>query len=264
MSEYTVAKSSKLRLKGESKAPKKKKKKTGNDSSAASLVDREAEEDMTKHGGWWGATNFEEIGSTVAVEFGNQTYMLALDNGLFTLGAPHKDGEPPSPEEIFTAIKINDNKIALKSGYGKYIKVEKTYEVVGRSDAVGAPEQWETVFEGKKMALLGSNGCFMSMASEDDSIVASARKVGPNEVIRLRCQIVRADKNEGVPTEEQAINIRQIEINYVKKFQKFQDKRMRIAEPDDLEMVKKAKVEGYLHETLLDRRSKMKADRYCK
>jgi len=180
------------------------------------------------------------------------------------LGAPHKEGEPPSPEEIFTAIKINDNKIALKSGYGKYIKVEKTYEVVGRSDAVGAPEQWETVFEGKKMALLGSNGCFMSTASEDDSIVASAKKVGLNEIIRLRCQLVRAEKNEGIPAEEQAVNIRQIEINYVKKFQKFQDKRMRLAESGDLETVAKAKEEGYLHETLLDRRSKMKADRYCK
>lgn len=48
-----------------------------------------------------------------------------------------------------------------------------------------------------------------------------------------------------------------------KKFQKFQDKKLRINQGDikDLEV---AKNEGYLHETLLDRRSKMKADRYCK
>ena len=38
---------------------------------------------------------------------------------------------------------------------------------------------------------------------------------------------------------------------------------MRVAE-EDREEVKKARVEGTLHETLLDRRSKMKADRYCK
>lgn len=50
---------------------------------------------------------------------------------------------------------------------------------------------------------------------------------------------------------------------YRKKFQKFQDHKMRVCK-DDVDKLEKAKVEGTLHETLLDRRSKMKADRYCK
>lgn len=46
-------------------------------------------------------------------------------------------------------------------------------------------------------------------------------------------------------------------------FQKFQDKKMRMigGQKSDL---KKAKKEGKLHESLLDRRAKTKADRYCK
>lgn len=48
-----------------------------------------------------------------------------------------------------------------------------------------------------------------------------------------------------------------------KKFQKFQDKRLRICSEDAKEL-EAAKTEGTFHEKLLDRRSKMKADRYCK
>lgn len=48
-----------------------------------------------------------------------------------------------------------------------------------------------------------------------------------------------------------------------KKFQKFQDKKMRINQ-NDVKELENAKAQGSLHETLLDRRSKMKADRYCK
>lgn len=46
-------------------------------------------------------------------------------------------------------------------------------------------------------------------------------------------------------------------------FQKFQDKKMRMVEGKQKQL-KKAQQEGKLHETLLDRRAKTKADRYCK
>ena len=48
-----------------------------------------------------------------------------------------------------------------------------------------------------------------------------------------------------------------------KKFQSWKDKRLRVCEEgrDGLDM---ALHEGKLHEALLDRREKMKADRYCK
>lgn len=73
--------------------------------------------------------------------------MKALDNGLFTLGAPHNESEGPSPEEILTAFPIGETKVALKSGYGKYLGVDKKGIVVGRSDAVGMIEQWEPIFQ---------------------------------------------------------------------------------------------------------------------
>lgn len=98
-------------------------------------------------GGWRKTKEISEMTGTVSIEFQNQMYMKALDNGLFILGAPHDQGEGPSPEEIFTAFRINDTKFALKSGYGKYISVDKNGTVTGRSDAVGVMEQWEPIFQ---------------------------------------------------------------------------------------------------------------------
>lgn len=79
--------------------------------------------------------------------------MKALDNGLFTLGAPHNEGDGPSPEEILTAVPINEHKFALKSGYGKYLNVDKNGIVTGRSDAIGAQEHWEPVFQVSKLSI---------------------------------------------------------------------------------------------------------------
>lgn len=114
------------------------------------------DEDAVQHGGWWKAKKFEEITGTVAIQFGKQTYIKSLDNGLFTLGAPHDEGDGPSPEEIFTALQINEKYIALKSGYGKYLKVEKDGIITGRSEAVGGMEQFEAVFQVRSIHFLVS------------------------------------------------------------------------------------------------------------
>lgn len=56
-------------------------------------------------------------------------------------------GESPLPEEILTAITISETRIALKSGYGKYLGVDKDGLIVGRSDAIGPLEQFEPIFQ---------------------------------------------------------------------------------------------------------------------
>ncbi|XP_026481956.1 protein FRG1 homolog [Ctenocephalides felis] len=259
MSEYDKVRKGKLVLKGEkSKSKKRKHSKT----KEKITVIRE-DPDAISHGGWWKTSVITEITGNVALEFGKQTYMKALDNGLFTLGAPHDEGDPPEPEEIFTAITINENKIALKSGYGKYLSVDKNGIVIGRSDAVGAMEQFEPIFEDGKTALLGPRNNFVAVDPEDDAIVALSKKASADEYVVIRTMNERENEEQiEVPSEEKG-NLKEVELNYVKKFQKFQDKKIKISSEDKKEL-KKAKKEGILHETMLDRRSKMKADRYCK
>lgn len=173
------------------------------------------DEDAVKHGGWWHTKKFEEITGPIAIEFGKQTYVKALDTGLFTLGAPHDEGDPPAPEEILTAIQINDNKIAFKSGYGKYLKVEKDGVVTGRSEAIGATEQWEPIFQDNKMALLGSNDCFMAIDPEDDALVALKKRVGEAEIAIIRSNFVKeSSAGDDIVAEEKG-NLDEVELNYV-------------------------------------------------
>ncbi|XP_044262761.1 protein FRG1 homolog [Tribolium madens] len=258
MSEYDQVRVGKLVLKGEKHKSKKRKHKRKHEDSAPKV-----DSDRLTHGNWWKVTKIEDITGPVAIEFGKHTYVKALDNGLFTLGAPHDEGEGPSPEEVLTAVLIDERKVAFKSGYGKYLRVEKNGVVTGRSDAIGAMEQWEPVFQEGKLALQSYSDCFMSINDEDDAVVAVDKKAGPEHMVQVRSQTVK-DVNplKDVPAEEQG-DLQQVEINYVKKFQKFQDKRLRICKEDSSQL-KKAKEEGTFHEALLDRRSKMKADRYCK
>lgn len=195
-------KSKKRKKEKEHKDEKQKKRKT------------QVDEDALKHGGWWQAKITTEIVGPVAIQFGPNAYVKALDNGLFTLGAPHRDGEGPDPEEIFTAFPINDRKVSFKSGYGKYLKIEKDGMVTGRSEAVGSLEQWEPIFEDGKMALLSDLGLFMSIDPEDDACVALRKKVTNLEICVIRCNNPRETVVEEEPVEEQG-DLYEVEKNYV-------------------------------------------------
>ncbi|XP_068124814.1 protein FRG1 isoform X2 [Hyperolius riggenbachi] len=221
MAEYTRVKSTKLVLKGMKDKSKKKHKKKRK-------LDESEEDKLDIVGNWWTVKCFGDISGTVAIEMDKGAYIHALDNGLFTIGAPHKDNDDgPAPPEQFTAIKLSDSRIALKSGYGKYLGINSEGLVIGRSDAIGAREQWEPVFQD------------------------------------IRCCTERESKSsDDIPDEDRG-NVKQCELNYVKKFQSFQDRKLKVSKEDHKDL-KKARKEGTFHETLLDRRSKLKADRYCK
>lgn len=266
MSEYQHVRTGKLLLKGEKrkkhkdkKHKKHKRKKEDPEEKARKELEKE---DIKVHAGWWNVKDVSKMKGNIAIEFGNGAYISAMDNGMFTLGPPHSDGEGPAPTEQLTGIPLSDTKIAFKTGFDKYLGVTKAGRVTGVSDAIGPKEQWEPIFQDGKTALLSiGNNSFMSYDEEGD-IVAKCVTAGDDQILKIRTDNDRDVKVDDTPVEEKVGNMKDCEVNYVKKFQSFQDRRLRVNEGDSSKL-DVAKTDGKLHEVLLDRRAKMKSDRYC-
>ncbi|CAL8100672.1 unnamed protein product [Calicophoron daubneyi] len=293
MDSYALVRSGKLKLKG-SKSGKKHAKR--HHSSGSKAVKDERIADAEIHGGWWGVKTFEDVSDSVAIQMNSWSaqksagenegeddsgssapateqgglriaacYLSATDEGLFTIGAPRRFKEPPAPEEIFTSVKVSDTKIALKSGYGKYLGISVSSKplLIATADAIGPREQFEPVFQDGCTALLGANNCFLSADPQTGDVVFENRQAKLEEMITIRSnRPLTHDPLLDLPEEERE-GLSKAEVNYVRKFQSWQDHKLRLSKEEKMSL-KRARAIGSLHECLLDRREKMKSDRYCK
>jgi protein FRG1 len=263
-----------LRLKGEKKKAKKhksgKRKREDGDAGPTDKdkARKEFQEDGRRHGGWWAAEKYHEVTGAIAIQFPNNCYMKAMDNGKFVLGAPHGDGEGPDPEEIMMAMRIGGEggggKVSFKSGFDRFLRLNKQEQMHGVSEAVGRLEEFEPVWQDGQCAVLGPNNKFLT-ADEDDLIVCSELKAGEGQIVRIRSNREKEDLNKKVVPVEERGSVADVELKFTKKFMKFQDHKYKARlDYESQGQILIAKDQGNLHETLLDRREKIKSDRMCK
>ena len=225
----------------------------------------EQEMDERKHGGWWLISQSKDVSGTVSIEVGDMKYLRSLDNGEFEVGQSHSLGESPDQEEMLLAMKIaGTKKYSFKTGFGKFVGVTPKGKLIATADAVGQLESWDIDFEDDQTIISCENNGIISVLP-DGTVGCSTKAASEETRIRLRsCANRIVDPNASLPKEERG-GVKQTEINYVKSFQAgwVAEKRLKLTSTDK-SALEKSRMEGTFHETLLDRREKIKSDKHCK
>ncbi|XP_065183667.1 protein FRG1-like [Sycon ciliatum] len=262
MAEY-VAKPGKLWLKGEKKPKKKKSHKRKHESDDEAAAADNAIEGEVLHETWRRVRDLVDVKGPVCLVSRTGAYIAAQDDGCFVEGVPgESEKRPPNEAEEYLGYTVGDEKVALKSGYGKYMCTSSSGDVVGRSDAIGTREMWDPIFQDGLIAFEGSNRRFMTV-EESGKLMSTAEKVSDDAKFTLRTSKSKFKKAKTEVEKEYGKKLSNLEMEYVNRYQSFQDHHVIVTQKSRDEL-RGAREKGKLHESLLDRRAKMKSDRYCK
>ncbi|KAJ3294724.1 hypothetical protein HK104_003330 [Borealophlyctis nickersoniae] len=248
----------KLIFKGDKPEKKKKKRK------AANIEEEDAKDEPQE--GWVSVETAEDFkGPVLILSTATDTPSVLMSNEATSSVKFHPTSgttsipsyEPTSISEVFIAKKLPDSsKVTFRSAYDKYLGTDKFGVVACASEAISPAEEWEVVVRDDGIALQSSFDKFMR-GEEDGVVRADSTEVGFREVFRVKCQAVnksRAKKRK----EKVQVNAEALEVDQI-----WGGGRLVMTNEDTAEL-RKAKKGGNLHEALLDRRAKLKSDKFCK
>ncbi|KAJ1555237.1 hypothetical protein HK096_006289 [Nowakowskiella sp. JEL0078] len=153
-------------------------------------------------------------------------------------------------------------KISLCSAFDKFLTCDKFGGVSFDREAVGPTEEFDILVRPDGIALKNTYGKFLKV--ENGGILRfDSETVGSRETFRVKVQIQNKKKKKTKKEEEAMTNVGQIEIDQIKRFHAAKNGIWTFVEESTREL-KHAKNEGKLNETLLDRREKIKSDKFCK
>ncbi|KAI6660000.1 Protein FRG1 [Oopsacas minuta] len=218
-------------------------------------------------GRWIPITNLEDVVGPVAFRTYTGGFMVANEEGTFWTTPEGK--EEPGNLEQFSLVIVSENKVTIRSPFNRYLGIDASGKVTGRSEAAGMREQFESVFEDGKVALLASNQRFLSFSANNDAVASTGQLTAVSEKAKLREMFIllcgrRATKKVGEwESELIQYDVDQIEKSYVRQYQSFQGGKVKM-HSSEVKKLCRAQRDGQLHTMMLDRRSKMKSDKFCK
>ncbi|KAI8620191.1 hypothetical protein BC830DRAFT_1100654 [Chytriomyces sp. MP71] len=221
----------------------------------------------------------------------DKSYALALQS----LGDARIDAaEPVHVGQVFLVSRLptGEARVSIKSAFDRYMSCDKFGVVSCDKEAVGPYEEWEVVKredgfalqsvtkngflscepdgvldsdedpEKLKRAATGKSGYGLGGGRICGTVRADADSVGFKEVFQLRCQrqnLANAQKKK--KKEKEDADALAMDADQLKRSQSYG--RVDMTERE-AKLLKKAQKQGNLNEALLERREKIKADRYCK
>ncbi|KAF9125346.1 hypothetical protein BGW39_007453 [Mortierella sp. 14UC] len=184
--------------------------------------------------------------------------------------------EPTAVQQVLVVTMIPDSdRLTLKASNGKYLSSDKFGIVTAHTEAIGMQEEWTAVIKADEeeggIAFQNHYGKFLSVdevaggpgsGAGGIQIRADAETIGFCEVFRAKIQ-ARFRKKAKKASGDVKIGTKDYEFDQSRKFQTWNHGRV-IVSNESAKELSKAKKEGRFSEALLDRREKLKSDRYCK
>lgn len=252
-----------LSFKGDEPGVKKKKKKKHH---------TKKEENEEEEHGWIVCDSLDEIGGptvliTKSVE---PVALLSINekNNQVTCSPMDiqdiQEVQPTMASQVFIVSKLpGSHSFTLKSAMDRFLGSDAFGVLSCTSEAAGPAEEWTIVkrtdgFALQQSELLGSK--FLRIGS-DGSLRVDSETIGFKEIVLIKGQSQFMHARKTKKTDLQ-INSALLEVELLKKSISFGNKY--IAKLDrDTESLIEAKRKGNLNEELLDRRVKLKKDKFC-
>ncbi|EDQ91477.1 uncharacterized protein MONBRDRAFT_15040 [Monosiga brevicollis MX1] len=217
-------------------------------------------------GAWWQVAAPEEFTGNLLLECDGRSYVMAIDDGSLTASedvAKERDG--PVAQEVFTIIKVSDARIAIKTAFNRYVTVDDNDDgvVYARAEAIGALQLFQAVWTDEThVSLRGPNKKFLSILP-GRRCTCNKNQMDLGTTFQAFSCAERKEKKKKDDYNIEGGSLKNMEEAFAMRFQSGKNGKWQVSEEDARDLGS-ARRQGRLHESLLDRRAKVKADRYCK
>ncbi|KAI9204456.1 FRG1-like family-domain-containing protein [Polychytrium aggregatum] len=261
---------SRLSFKGEE--PKKKKKSKKERSHPDGESARPLKDDDIPSEGWLAVDALDDFGGPTMICTPDPLLVLTSsetsDKAVFKAypaSIPLQELEPADVAQVQVAVKLpNSDRYSIKSAFEKYLTVDKFGVVTFGSSAVGPTEEWEVIVKDDGVAFKSRFDRYLTLDQETLALRADSESLGFRETFQVRGQAQYRRQHRKKRKSDAVVDVEHLERDHLKKYQSWGGGRVAAGSSGSSSELKHAQKAGNLNEALLDRRVKIKSDKFCK